>query len=91
MSVGLPLGVLVGFVGGTAFAFCILAALKGDALKAAVQLLGMPASWFGGGWLTTVFDIDEILSWYVGGVAGTTVVIGSYPLFRFLVWLGRQF
>jgi hypothetical protein len=90
VNAGLPLGVLVGFVGGAAFIFFTLAALEGAALKAATSLPAMPASWFGGGWLTTHFDVDEILSWYVSSLAVTTLAISVYPLFKLIVWIGRR-
>ena len=90
MSAGLPLGVLVGFVGGAAFVLFTLAAIEGAALKAATSLPAMPASWFGGGWLTSLFDVEEILSWYVSSLAVTTLAIGAYPLFKLIVWVGRR-
>ncbi len=81
MNLGLPLGVLVGFVSGTAFILLVSAARRGELLKVAGSLVGLPAIWFGGGWLTTVFDVDEILSWYVSSLCVTTVAIGMVSLF----------
>ena len=53
-----------------------------DATKAAASLLAMPTSWFDGGWLTSVFDLDLILSSYVASLAVVVVVICAYPLTR---------
>ena len=81
MAVGIALGVLVGIVSAAAFLLFLKAAFRdGDTLKAAGGLVSMPASWFGGGWLTTVFDVASILSAYVTTLAVVMVVICSYPL-----------
>jgi hypothetical protein len=80
MATGIPLGILVGFLSGAAFALCLLSAKKGDTLKAAGSILAIPTSCFGGGWLTTLFDVEDILSAYVMALAVTTIVVGSVPL-----------
>jgi hypothetical protein len=63
-----------------------------DALarSAAGSLLAMPTSWFGGGWLTKVFDLDEILSWYLTSLAVCFLAIGGYPLFRAVIRIGNE-
>ena len=81
MNVGLPLGVLIGFVSGAAFIILMKAATNGQALRAVGGLTSLPAIWFGGGWLTTVFDVEEILSWYVTSLCLTAVPLGSVGLF----------
>jgi hypothetical protein len=50
----------------------------------------MPSSWFAGGWLTAVFDLDRILSSYVTSLAVSVVAIGGYPLFRVVVRIGNE-
>lgn len=90
MAVGIPLGIIVGALGGAAFVILLRAALTGDALKVVASLVGMPASIFGGGWLTTVFDLATILSSYVVSVAATFSLIAVYPLARFVIRLGNE-
>lgn len=91
VGVGIALGVLVGVVSGAAFLVFIRAAFQtGDALKAGASLLGMPTTWFGGGWLTTLFDISQILSAYVTTLAALMVLIGSWPLYHLVVRVGNE-
>jgi hypothetical protein len=89
VAVGIPLGILVGVVSGAAFAVYLSVSDK-DPTKTAASLLAMPTSWFGGGWLTEVFELDEILSWYVTSLAASFLIVGSYPLFRFVVRVGNR-
>jgi hypothetical protein len=88
--VGVPLGILVGVVSGAAFVILLRNAFFGDAKKAVGSLLAMPTSWFGGGWLTEAFDLDQILSAYVASLAISVVVIGAYPLFQVVARIGRE-
>jgi hypothetical protein len=81
VNVGLPLGVLMGFVSGAAFFILVQAAQDRQRLRAVSGLTGLPAIWFGGGWLTTVFDVEEILSWYVSSLCLTAVPIATFGLF----------
>ena len=90
MSVGIPLGILVGVVSGAAFGVYLSVSFGEDPMKAAASLLAMPTSWFGGGWLTEVFELDEILSWYVASLAVSFLIVGGYPLFRFVVRIGNR-
>lgn len=90
MAIGVPLGILVGVVSGAAFIVFLRTAFLGDALKAAGSLLSMPTSWFAGGWLTEVFDVDEILSSYVTSLAISVVVISAYPLLRVVIRVGHE-
>jgi hypothetical protein len=91
MAVGIALGVLVGFVSGAAFAVFLRGAfVTADPLKAGTSLLAMPTTWFGGGWLTTLFDISTILSSYVAALAITVVAIGAYPLSRVVIRIGHD-
>ena len=91
MGVGIALGVLVGVVSGAAFLMFLKAAFQnGDPLKVGASLLGMPATWFGGGWLTTIFDISKILSAYVTSLAATVVLIGVIPLYQLVVRVGHD-
>lgn len=90
MAVGIPLGILVGIVSGAAFLIFLRTAFQGDALKAAGSLLAMPTSWFAGGWLTEVFDLELILSSYVTTLALCVVAIGGYPMFRVVVRIGNE-
>jgi hypothetical protein len=90
MGVGIPLGVLVGFLSGAAFVVFIRAAFREEGLKAGTSLLAMPTSWFGGGWLTQVFDVEQILSSYVTALSVTVVVIGAIPLFKVVVRVTRE-
>jgi len=90
VAVGIPLGILVGSVSGAAFIVFLRAAFRDDELKAAGSLLAMPASWFGGGWLTDVFDVDLILSSYLTSLAVSFLVIGGYPLYRVVVRIGSE-
>jgi hypothetical protein len=90
VAVGIPLGILVGLASGAAFIVFLRAAFRNDAMKAAGSLLAMPTSWFGGGWLTEVFDLDQILSWYLTSLAVCFLAIGGYPLFRAVVRIGNE-
>jgi hypothetical protein len=90
VAVGIPLGILVGVVSGAAFIVFLRTAFMGDALKAAGSLLAMPSSWFAGGWLTKVFDLERILSSYVTSLAISVVAIGAYPLFRVVIRIGNE-
>jgi hypothetical protein len=90
VAVGIPLGILVGIVSGAAFVICLRAAFLGSGLKVAGSLLAMPTTWFGGGWLTTVFDLDRILSSYVTSLAVSVVLICSYPLARVVIRIGNE-
>lgn len=91
MAVGIPLGVLVGTASGAAFLIFLRSAFQqGDATKAAGSLLAMPTSWFGGGWLTSVFELDLILSSYVSSLAVVVVVICAYPLTRVVIRIGNE-
>jgi hypothetical protein len=90
VAVGIPLGILVGVVSGAAFIVFLRTAFREDALKAAGSLLAMPSSWFAGGWLTQVFDLERILSSYVTSLAISVVLISGYPLFRVVVRIGNE-
>jgi len=90
VTVGVPLGILVGLVSGAAFIIFLRAAFLRDGIKTAGSLLSMPASWFGGGWLTEVFDLDRILSWYVSSLAICFLAIVAYPLLRAVVRIGNE-
>lgn len=90
MAVGIPLGVLVGAVSGAAFAIFLRTAVLGDGPKAAASLLAMPSAWFGGGWLTSVFDVEKILDAYVTSLAISMLLIASYPLMRFIIRIGNE-
>jgi hypothetical protein len=92
MVVGIALGVLVGAVSGTALAIFLGAAFgpEGDLLQAGKGLLSMPATWFGGGWLTTVFDVTNILSAYVTSLAITVLAIGAIPMMKTVVWCSNR-
>ena len=90
MGVGIALGVLVGFVSGAAFLLFLRAAFQGDPLKAGTSLVAMPATWFGGGWLTTIFDVATILSAYVTSLAATVVAIGVVPLYQLVIRIGHD-
>ena len=90
VGVGIALGVLVGVVSGAAFVIFLRGAFEGDPLKAGASLVGMPATWFGGGWLTTVFDIAKILSAYVTSLAVTVVLIGIIPLYHLVLRIGND-
>jgi hypothetical protein len=90
VGVGIALGVLVGVVSGAAFLIFLRAAFVGDPLKAGTSLVAMPATWFGGGWLTTIFDIATILSAYVTSLAATVVVIGVIPLYQLVIRIGHD-
>jgi hypothetical protein len=89
MAVGIALGVLVGTISGAAFTLFVASAFgkdgKADPQKAGTSLLSMPATWFGGGWLTTIFDVADILSAYVTALAITTVAISAIPLMKTVV------
>jgi hypothetical protein len=90
MAVGIPLGILVGFLSSAAFIIFLRTAFLGDALKAGSSLLAMPTSWFTGGWITRTFELELILSSYVTSLAVTLVVICAYPLFRVVVRVGNE-
>lgn len=90
MAVGIPLGILVGLTSGSAFVICLRAAFFDNALKAACSLLSMPASWFGGGWLTSVFDLEQVLDSYVISLAGCLLLICGFPLMRAVVRIGNE-
>lgn len=77
-------------VSGAAFIVFLRTAFLGDAMKAAGSLLSMPTSWFAGGWLTGVFDLERILSSYVTSLAIAVVTISAYPLFRVVVRVGNE-
>lgn len=85
MVTGIALGVMVGFLSAAAFALCLLAAHRGQALPAATSILAIPSSCFAGGWLTSLFDVEDILSAYVAALSLTTIVLGALPLFRLIV------
>jgi hypothetical protein len=96
VAAGIALGILVGVVSGAAFGIYLDASTGTDATKAAdpmkvaTSLLAMPTSWFGGGWLTNIFDLDEILSWYVTSLAVSFLIVGAYPLFKKVVQIGNR-
>ena len=90
MAVGIPLGILVGIVSGAAFVVFLRTAFLENKLKAAGSMLSMPTSWFAGGWLTEVFDVDEVLSSYVTTLAISVVVIAAYPLLMVVVRVGNE-
>jgi hypothetical protein len=90
MVVGVSLGVLVGLVSGAAFVLIVKAAKEENALRAAATLLTMPTTWFGGGWLTQVFDVERILDACVVSLAVSMLVICSFPLREMIVRLGNQ-
>jgi hypothetical protein len=90
VAVGIPLGVLIGIASSAAFIIFLRAAFLSDGLKAAGSLLAMPTAWFGGGWLTSVFDLDQILSAYVTSLAVSVVLICSYPLARVVIRIGSE-
>jgi hypothetical protein len=90
VAVGIALGVLVGVVSGAAFLVFLRAAFGGEPQKAGAGLVSMPATWFGGGWLTTVFDISQILSAYVTALAATVVLIGALPLYQLVIRIGHD-
>jgi hypothetical protein len=85
VATGIPLGILVGFVSGAAFLVFLRAAFQGEGLKAGSSLLSMPTSWFAGGWLTQLFDVQRILSSYVTALSVTVIAIGVLPLFRVVI------
>ena len=85
MNTGIPLGILVGFFSGAAFVLCLLAARDEKPLQAASGILAIPAAMFGGGWLTTLFDVADILSAYVTALAGTVIAVGIVPLIALVV------
>jgi fucose 4-O-acetylase-like acetyltransferase len=88
--VGIPLGILVGLVSGVAFVFFLRSAFSEDPLKVAESLLAMPAAWFGGGWLTTVFDLERILDSYVMSLAVFFLVIVAKPAYLTIVRVGNE-
>jgi hypothetical protein len=90
VATGIPLGILVGFWSGAAFIFCLRAAWDGEMLKAAASVLTIAPAVFGGGWLTSTFDVEDVLSWYVTALAATAVPLGSIPLFAYVVRLTRD-
>jgi hypothetical protein len=90
MLVGIPLGLLVGVVSGVAFVLLIREALRGEVIRIAGLLTSMPGTWFGGGWLTELFDLDAILSSYVATLAVSFLLIAAYPLLRLVVRLGNE-
>jgi hypothetical protein len=90
VGVGIALGVLVGVVSGAAFLIFLRGAFEADPVKAGSSLVAMPAAWFGGGWLTTVFDVAKILSGYVTSLAVTVVAIGIVPLYHLIIRIGND-
>jgi hypothetical protein len=90
VAVGIPLGILVGFVSGAAYVIFLRTAFGGDAMKAGSSLLAMPTSWFAGGWLTQTFDLELILSSYVAALAASVVAIGAYPTLRVVVRIADE-
>jgi hypothetical protein len=90
MVVGASLGILVGIVSGAAFILIVNAAKEENALKAAATLLTMPTTWFGGGWLTQVFDLERILDAYVVSLAVSMLVICGVSLWEMIVRHGNQ-
>jgi hypothetical protein len=90
VNAGIPLGVLVGFLSGGAFVLCLVAARNEKTLQAVASIAGIPTSCFGGGWLTTLFDVDDILSAYVTALAATTVVVGIVPLVALVVYATQR-
>jgi len=85
VATGIPLGILVGFLSGAAFVLCLKSARNNDPLKAGTSILAIPTSCFAGGWLTTLFDVDDILSSYVTALAATSIVVGAIPLYALVV------
>ena len=90
MNTGVPLGILVGFLSGAAFVLCVLAARDRKFLQASSSILAIPAAMFGGGWLTSLFDVEDILSAYVTALAATTIAVGIVPLVALVVWATEQ-
>jgi hypothetical protein len=89
MNVGIPLGIFVGFLCGAAFTAALAGARKEKALQLSGSILAIPASCFGGGWLTMLFDVDDILSAYVTALAATAIPV-SIPAFYFLIVYTNQ-
>lgn len=87
---GASLGILVGIVSGAAFILIVNAAREENALKAAATLLTMPMTWFGGGWLTQVFDLERILDAYVVSLAISMLLICGVSLREMIVSYGNQ-
>ena len=85
MNAGIPLGIFMGLLSGTAFVLCLLATRQGRILQAGSAILGIPATVFGGGWLTTLFDVEDIVSSYVTALAATAVAVGIVPLVALVV------
>ena len=54
-------------------------------MKAGSSILAIPTSCFTGGWLTTLFDVDDILSAYVTSLAATSILVGAVPLYALVV------
>jgi hypothetical protein len=90
VATGIPLGILIGFLSGAAFVIFLRSAIRGDGLKAGTSLLSMPTSWFAGGWLTQLFDVERMLSSYVTALAVTTVAIGALPLYRVVIRIAGE-
>ena len=69
---------------GAAFVLCLKAARRGR-VEGGSSILAIPTSCFTGGWLTTLFEVDDILSAYVTSLAATSILVGAVLLYALVV------
>ena len=102
MLIGGIVGVLIGFLTGVATLVVLypIFSIKGyvpagrRAPLATAQLLGLPAFWFGGPWLSTklfsFIDLNIFLNPYIAFLAFTYILVVSYPLVQWIRSLGLR-
>jgi hypothetical protein len=102
MLVGALVGILIGTVSGVVTLVTIhpYLSIRGfvpansGAARIATQLIGLPAFWFGGPWLSTkllgLVDLNDFLVPYVGMLAVFYIAVVSYPLVIWIRSLGIQ-
>jgi hypothetical protein len=97
MFAGTVVGVLIGVVTSIATLVTLKPFFGGKSQgsqMAAVctQLLGLPAFWFGGPWLTTrmlqSFEFTEFVQPYIVSLALSYLLVIAFPLVRWVRWLG---